>query len=163
MMYHKPQARLQFSNTDLRLQRRVLLAACAVLLAASVMLGLAVYRTAGYREKVDVQLDQRMDSACASALEEASRLGSIVTSNTSARLARVRQYVYYMEQLNALSISLAGGEAGRLAPAEAFTNLYADLDSFEALLQQSTTKTLDARSLLLTHLQALQVEIRNRK
>ena len=61
-----------------------------------------------------------------------------------------------MEQLNSLSISLAGGEGGRLAPDAYFTQLYSDLDTFEAIVQQSTTSTLDIRSQLLNHLTQLQ-------
>jgi len=157
MMYRKTQPRGQSSNTDLLLQRRVLLAACAVLLAAVVILGILVIRSGSYQDRVKVQISQRMYSASTAAIDEVNRLGSIVTSNASARLGRVRQYIYYMEQLNAMSISLAGGERGRLVPGDAFTALYSDLESFEALLQQSTTTTLDTRSLLLTHLQALQI------
>lgn len=97
-----------------------------------------------------------MYSASASAVEEVGRLGSIVTSNASARLARVRQYVFYMDQLNSLSISLAGSEAGRLVSADRFTTLYADLETMENLIQLSTTSTLDARTLLQNHLMELQ-------
>ena len=159
MMYRKPQMRVQTTNADLLLQRRVLLAVCAVLLAAAVFLGAAVIRGGAYENKIKTQFSQRMYSACTSALDEVNRLGSIVTTNASARLARVRQYVYYMEQLNAMSISLAGGESGRLADADAFTALYADLENFEGLIQQSTSTTLDARSTLLTHLQLLQSQL----
>ena len=153
MMYRKSAPRFQAGNTDLRLQRRVLLGVCAVLLVAVIVLGIMTVRGASYQDRVKMQFDQRMYSASAAAVDEVNKLGSIVTSNASARLARVRQYIYYMEQLNALSISLTGKQ---LAPADAFTALYGDLESFEGLLQQSTTSTLDARSLLLTHLQALQ-------
>ncbi|MDO5326825.1 MAG: hypothetical protein Q4G00_08890 [Clostridia bacterium] len=153
MMYRKSSPRIQLSNADLRLQRRVLLAACVVLLAAVVALGIFTVRGASYQDRVKTQFSQRMYSASASAVDEVNKLGSIVTSNASARLARVRQYIYYMEQLNAMSTSLTGNQ---LAPNDAFTALYGDLESFESLLQQSTTPTLDARSLLLTHLQALQ-------
>ncbi len=153
MMYRKTSPRIQLSNTDLRLHRRVLLAACAVLLVAVVVLGIIAVRGASYQDRVKTQLSQRMYSASAAAVDEVNKLGSIVTSNASARLARVRQYIYYMEQLSAMSASLVGDQ---LAPADAFTALYGDLESFENLLQQSTSPTLDARSLLLTHLQALQ-------
>ena len=153
MMYRKSTPRYQPGNTDLRLQRRVLLAVCAVLLVAVIVLGIMAVRGSTYQGRVKMQFDQRMYSASAAAVDEVNKLGSIVTSNASARLARVRQYIYYMEQLNALSISLTGEQ---LAPVDAFTALYGDLESFEGLLQQSTTTTLDTRSLLLTHLQALQ-------
>ena len=94
--------------------------------------------------------------AIVSELRQINKLGSIVTSNASARLARVRQYVYYMDQLNSFSISLAGGESGRLVKSEYFTTLYEDLDNMETLIQLSTTSTLDARTLLQNHLTELQ-------
>lgn len=158
MMYHKTQPHYQASNSDLRLQRRVLLIVCLVLLALSVVLGGWALRAKDYPNQVQMQINQRMYSASVSAIDEVNRLGSIVTSNVNARLGRVRQYVYYMEQMNAMSISLAGGEGGRIAPDDAFTALYADLDRFETTLQESTTNTLDVRSMLLTHLQALQAQ-----
>ena len=134
----------------------MLLIFCAVLLVLSAVLGFFTIRSMGYEGKVHGQIGQRMYSACASAIDEVDRLGSIVTSNASARLARVRQYVYYMDQLNSLSISLAGGEGGRLVSADRFTTLYTDLETVENLIQLSTTSTLDARTLLQKHLTELQ-------
>ena len=61
-----------------------------------------------------------------------------------------------MEQLNAVSMALAGGESGRLAPDDAFSALYNDLNNFESITQQATTSTLDARTQLLNHLTLLQ-------
>ena len=120
MMYRKSSPRIQLSNADLRLQRRVLLGACAVLLAAVVALGIITVRGASYQDRVKTQFSQRMYSASAAAVDEVNKLGSIVTSNASARLARVRQYIYYMEQLNAMNASLVGNQ---LAPGDAFTAL----------------------------------------
>ena len=88
--------------------------------------------------------------------QEKNRLRLKELEGCDARLARVRQYVYYMGQLNSLSISLAGGEAGRLISADRFTTLYADLETMENLIQLSTTSTLDARTLLQNHLTELQ-------
>lgn len=156
MMYRKAHVRFQQSNVDYRLYLRVLAIACAVLLALCIVLGGWAIRNANYREKTQTQISQRMYGAAASAVDEVNRIGSIVTSNANARLSRVRQYIYFLEQLNAMSISLAGGEGGRIVPDDAFTALYSDLDNYESLLQQSTTTTLNARTTLLTHLQALQ-------
>ena len=153
MMYRKTSPRIQASSADLRLHRRVLLIVCAVLLIATAILTVSVIRNASYQDRVKMQLSQRMYSASSAAMDEVNKLGSIVTSNASARLARVRQHIYYMEQLNDLSISLTGN---RLAPDDAFTVLNSDLDTFEELLQPSPTTPLHARSLLITHLQALQ-------
>lgn len=155
MMYRNSQ-KVHMNVTDMRLQRRVLLIACAVLLAVSIALGVALLRSGGYRGRAEVQFNQRMLSAASSAVDEVNRMAGIVTSNTSARLARVRQYVYYMEQLNVLSMSLAGGESGRLAPDDAFVALYSDLEAFESLTQTATTSTLDVRTTLLNHLAILQ-------
>lgn len=155
MMYRNSQ-KVHMNVTDMRLQRRVLLTACAVLLAVSVGLGVTLLRSGGYRSRAETQFSQRMLSAVSSAVDEVNRMSGIVTSNTSARLARVRQYIYYMEQLNALSMSLAGGEGGRLAPDDAFVALYSDLESFESLTQTATTSTLDVRTTLLNHLTILQ-------
>ena len=155
-MYRKTTPRFEVTNESLKNQRGVLLITCAVLLILLAVLGFFTVRNMGYQDRVQTQISQRMYSASASAIEEIGRLGSIVTSNASARLARVRQYVYYMEQLNSLSISLVGGEAGRLISADRFTTLYADLETMENLIQLSTTSTLDARTLLQNHLTELQ-------
>ena len=155
-MYRKTTPRFQVTNENLKMQRRVLLAVCAALLLLSAVLGFFTIRSMGYEGRVRSQISQRMYSACAAAIDEVDRLGSIVTSNASARLARVRQHVYYMDQLNSLSISLAGGESGRLVSADRFTTLYADLETVEDLIQLSTTSTLDARTLLQNHLTELQ-------
>ena len=155
-MYRKTTPRFEVTNENLKTQRGVLLITCAVLLILVAVLGFFTVRNMGYQGWVQSQINQRMYSASASAVEEVGRLGSIVTSNASARLARVRQYVFYMDQLNSLSISLAGGEAGRLVSADRFTTLYADLETMENLIQLSTTSTLDARTLLQNHLMELQ-------
>ena len=155
-MYRKVTPRFQITNENLKTQRRVLLTVCAVLLIAIAVLCFFTVRNMNYQGKVQSQISQRMYSASASAIDEVSKLGSIVTSNASARLARVRQYVYYMDQFNSFSISLAGGESGRLVSADYFTTLYADLETMENLLQLSTTSTLDARTLLQNHLTELQ-------
>ena len=155
-MYRKTTPRFEVTNENLKTQRGVLLITCAVLLILVAVLGFFTVRNMGYQGRVQSQINQRMYSASASAVEEVGRLGSIVTSNASARLARVRQYVFYMDQLNSLSISLAGGEAGRLVSADRFTTLYADLETMESLIQLSTTSTLDARTLLQNHLMELQ-------
>lgn len=155
MMYRNSQ-KVHMNVTDMRLQRRVLVIACAVLLAAALGLGMTALRNSAYRGRAETQLGQRMLSAVSSAVDEVNRMSGIVTSNTTSRLARVRQYVYYMEQLNAISMALAGGEGGRLAPDDAFTALYSDLDAFESLTQTATTSTLDVRTLLLAHLTTLQ-------
>lgn len=155
MMYGKSRPRVTMQQGDLKLQRRVLICVCAVLLIAVIALTYTVIRNSVYRSQAQVQFSQRMISAAASAVDEVNRMSGIATSSTSARLSRVRQYVYCMEQLNLMSIALSG-EGGRLAPNEAFTALYTDLDTFEAQTQSATSSTLDTRTQLLTHLATLQ-------
>lgn len=158
-MYRKVTPRFQVTSENLRNQRNVLLIVCAVLLVAAAVFGFMAFRGMNDRSRIQTQLNQRMYSASASAIDEVGKLGSIVTSNASARLARVRQYVFYMDQLNSLSISLAGGDSGRLVSADRFTTLYSDLDALETLIQLSTTSTLDARTVLQNHLTELQAAL----
>ena len=155
MMYRKPQLRIPVTNEDLRLHRRVLLISCAVLLIAAVVFGTLYFTGNGYRTQVQLQIRQRMYSASSAAVDEVNRMGSIITSSASSRIGRVRQYIYYMEQLNALTISLDGNGAN-LVPDDTFPTLYGDLEKLEELILQSTSPTLDTRTLLLTHLQTLQ-------
>jgi len=160
MMYRKTTPRFQVSIADLKMHRKILFLICVVLLILSIGLGVLLVQNMGYQRKVAMQFEQRMYSASAAAIDEVSRLNSIVTSNYSARLARVRQYVYYMDQLNTMSISLAGGESGRLVRADFFTTLNEDLDTMDDLLALSTTSTLDARTKLQNHLEELQASLR---
>lgn len=155
MMYRKSQ-KVHMNVTDMRLQKRVLLIACAVLLILSIIFGVTALRNGVYRKNAQAQFRYRMQTNVASAIDEVNRMSGMVTSNTTARLARIRQYIYYMEQLNSLSMYLDGGESGRLAPDEAFTALASDLDAFESLTQAATSSTLDVRTQLLTHLSTLQ-------
>lgn len=144
------------TNGNLRLQRRVLCILCVLLLAAVAVLSVIAIRSMAYRRQANAQLTQRMISAVASAIDEVNRMDSIVTSNTPSRLSRVRQYVYHMEQLNSMSMTLGGGERGRMAPSDAFTALYADLDSLDSVIQAAKTSTQDGRTALLAHLVMLQ-------
>ena len=155
MMYRNTRPRMQLTSAELRLQRRVLLIACAVFLTAAIVFGALYFPGRGYHGKVQVQMRQRMYSACTSAIDEVNRLGSIVTSSAASRIGRVRQYIYYMEQLNSIIVAL-DGKGASLAPDDVFPTLYSDLETLEELILQSTSPTLDARSTLLSHLQTLQ-------
>lgn len=158
MMYRKSQPHMQASMADLRFHRRVLLIICIILLAATAFLTVTLIRGNYTQDKTRDQLTQRMYSACASAVDEVNRIGGITSSGTASQLSRARQYIFYMEQLNAISVSMYG-ESGRLAQDSAFTSLYEDLDSFEKQVQQATSSTIDIRTLLLTHLRALQATL----
>ena len=142
--------------TDTRMQRRILAALCLVFLITTIFFGVTAVRNAVYQKNARTQFNQRMLSAASSAIDEVNRTAVtpkkiVVIRKTASRLAKVRQYVYLMDQLNAISIALSG-EGGRLAPAEAFTALYSDLDAMEALMQTATASTLDSRTVLLAHL-----------
>jgi len=154
MMYRNSQ-KFHLNVTDRRATQRVLAILCTVLFVTTIVFGAIALRNGTYRSRANEQFPLQMLNAVSHAIEEVDRMAGMVTSNTSARLAKVRQYVYYMEQLNELSINLAGGESGRLAPDSAFTALYADLDQFDAITQQATTSTLDARTALGNHLMLL--------
>ena len=137
-------------------KQKVLMVVCAVLLIAAVALASVVAHTAVFKSNTDRQLSQRMRNCVSDAIAEVNRMSSVVSSGTATRLGVVRQYVYTMDQLNQISIALHGN-GGRLAPQEAFTALYSDIENFEKLTQTATSSTLDARTLLLTHLTNLQL------
>lgn len=158
MMYGKSRPRVTMQQGDLRLQRRVLFILCAVLLIAVIVLTVSVIRASVYRSQAQTQFRQRMIGAAASAVDEVNRMSGIATSSTSARLSRVRQYIYSAEQMNLMNVALSG-EGERLAPAELFSALYTDLDTFEAATQAATSSTLDIRAQLLDHLTQLQTAL----
>ena len=136
--------------------QRVLVVLCAALVIAVLVLSAVVVRTAVFKSNTDKQLSQRMMNCVSDAIAEVNRLSSVVNSGTSTRLGMVRQYVYAMDQYNQISIALHG-RGGALAPQEAFDALYSDIQQFETLTQTATSSTLDARTLLLTHLTNLQL------
>lgn len=148
--------KVHLNNADMRQRFRILLIAALFFLCLSIVLGVAVTKNSVYRRRAEVQFRQQMIGAVSAAVDEVNRLSSTVASNTPARLSKIRQYVYHMEQLNLLSIRLSGGEGGRLAPDEAFAMLYRDLEAYEAKTQAATSSAMDVRTLLLTHLTTLQ-------
>lgn len=152
MYRYASQARMNVTNVKLR--RRIVLGVVIFLTAAVVFLGIVAASAVSFRSNTGRQLYQRMANCAGNAIEQVNRMESTTNSATAQRLGVVRQYVYAMEQMNDMSVSLFG-EEGRYAPAEAFTALYSDLQSYEALIQSAKTSTLDARSLLLSHLTSL--------
>ncbi len=142
-------------NINNRRRYRIVLLACLVLLITTLVLAFTVGTNSAFRKNTNNQLRQRTVNSISSAIDEVNRMGGIVTSNMSSRLARVRQYVYLAEQMNSMAISLSG-EGARMAPTEAFTAIYNDLDTFEAQLSAATASTHDTRTLLLSHLTQLQ-------
>lgn len=139
----------------MRRRMRILALLLVLALAGCAFLGL---RTASYGATVNgarQQLMLRVRSCCADARNLAERMPSTVQSNTAANLAAIRQSVYAMDQLNATAIALFG-ESGRLVPAEAFTALYDDLDTYFGIIQINTVSVMETRELLINHLTALQ-------
>ena len=158
MMYGNNRGRAR-GNPDVLLQRRVLLIVCIVLLGAVVALGFVAIRGGSYRDRAEMQFAQRMLTAANDAVYQVDHgLSGTVTSSTMSTLARVRQYVYYAEQLNKLNVSLSG-ESSRLAPDSFFAVLYGDLDTFEEAVRQSTTSTRDIQHQLRDHLVQLQAAL----
>ena len=146
---------MQLTSAELRLQRRVLLISCAVFLAAAIVFAVLYFPAKGYHSQVQIQVQQRLYSTCTSAIDEVNGLGSIVTSSAVSRIGRVRQYIYYMKQLNSIIVAL-DGKGASLVPDDVIPTLEADLETLEDLILQSTSPTLNARTTLLDHLQKLQ-------
>ncbi len=130
-----------------------------VLLVAVIVLGVLYAGASRYQTLAEQQLLKRINSATIDAIEHVNRLTGGVQSNSASRLALVRQQVYYIDQLNDMSIAIKG-EQGRLVPDSAIVLLYDDIDTYERLLQTATSSTLDIRTTLLTHLTALQETLR---
>lgn len=143
------------SSYGTRAQKRVA-AVLGVLMAAAIVTLSVLYAGAHrYQRVADQQLQKRITSATIDAIEHVNRLTGGVQSNSASRLAQVRQQVFYIDQLNDLSIAIKG-EGGRLLPDAAIAPLYEDIDTYERLLQTATTSTLDARQALIDDLNALQ-------
>ena len=67
-----------------------------------------------------------------------------------------------MDQLNTIAITL-DGEAGRIIPADAVDALYQDLDAYFTIIQTNTSSILETRTLLINHLNALQLVLLNQQ
>lgn len=142
-------------NVNNKRRYQVILLLCLVFLISTIVLASIVGTNKAFRNNTIQQLRQRTVSAVEAATAEVKTMGGIVTSNSNARLAKVRQYVYHAEQLDQLAVSLQG-ESARMIPLEALTAIYDTLDTFEAQVAASTSSTLDTRTLLLSHLTQLQ-------
>ncbi len=138
-----------------KFQRRMLMALSLVLLAG--VIGLAIWgiNQSATINRTKERLERRINSSLVDAINEVSRLTGGVQSNTSSKLALVRQYIFNIDQMNNIAIEVFG-EGGRIVPAEAISALYHDLDLYETTIQTATSSTLDIRTTTLTHLTALQ-------
>ena len=144
-----------FQTYGTKTQQRITLITLVLLLAAVIVLGAFYARGAAYQARTAEQFRRRINSNLVDAIGQVSRMTGGVQSNSSIKLGQIRQHVYAMEQINAISIAVSG-ESGRLIPQEAVIALFDDLDRYELAIQTATGNTLEERTLLLTHLTALQ-------
>ena len=133
--------------------RRLLIAAVAVLSIAVLVLVIVLIRTGTPGVSVHTEIMARINSDLSSAITVLNRMDRSTTSKTMSDLGRIRQYVYAIEEMNKLSIAL---DNNPLINNDVFTALYSDIDGFEVLLSGAKSSTLDAQTLLLTHLTNLQ-------
>ncbi|MGI6686931.1 MAG: hypothetical protein ACOX6Y_00970 [Christensenellales bacterium] len=150
--YQKKPTMAQYGT---RFQRRLLLGVTLVLLLGVIGLGIWGANQAFTINRVKEQLERRINSALIDAIDQVSRLTGGVQSNTGSKLALVRQYIYNIDQMNSIAISVFG-EGGRIVPTEAIAALYHDIDVYETTIQTATSSTLEIRTTTLTHLTALQ-------
>lgn len=154
MYRYSHQVRQNMANY--RLRNTLIIILLIVSLSGCIILGGMYASAADYRHDSREQLSHRIMSDLANARTLAERLTSSVQSNTAATLAQIRQYVYAMDQMNAMAIAL-DGESGRIVPADALDALYQDLDTYFTIIQTNTSSILETRTLLINHLNALQL------
>ncbi len=133
--------------------RKVLLGTIAVLLVVILVLVIVLIRTGHTGNSIRSEVMARITSDLSSAITMVNRMDRTATSKTLGDVGRIRQYIYSMEQMNKLCITV---ENERLISDNVFTALYSDLDNFESLTQGAKSSTMDAQALLLTHLTNLQ-------
>lgn len=156
MYSYSQQVRENLSNH--KLQRRVMAILIVVLLAGCVTLGVVAARAGRYRAQTRAQCAQRMVDCVNSAKAVTDKLTGSVSSDTAAKLSQIQQYVYAIDQLNGMVITL-GGEGARVVPAQAFDALYEDLSTYFTIIQTNTTSVLETHSLLINHIAALQLAV----
>ena len=145
-----------------RLKNTVIAIILVIAVIGCIVFG-SMYASANtYRSHSRNQINHRIMSDLTNARTLAERLTSSVQSNTAATLAQIRQYVYAMDQLNTIAITL-DGEAGRIIPADAIDALYQDLDAYFTIIQTNTSSILETRTLLINHLNALQLVLLNQQ
>lgn len=154
MYRYSHQVRQNMANY--RLKNMLIAIALVISLAGCVILGGLFAGAADYRHDSREQISHRIMSDLTNARTLAERLTSSVQSNTASTLAQIRQYVYAMDQMNAMAIAL-DGEGGRIVPADAISALYQDLDTYFTIIQTNTSSILETRTLLINHLNALQL------
>lgn len=160
MYRYSHQVRQNMANY--RMKNAIIAFVLVIALIGCVMLGGLFGSANAYRAKSRDQIEHRIMSDLTNARTLAERLTSSVQSNTASTLAQIRQYVYSLDQLNAMAIAL-DGESGRIVPDEAISALYQDLDAYFTIIQTNTTSILETRTLLINHLNALQLVLINQQ
>ena len=156
MMYHNNNMKMNMNAAESRAKIRLLIILSVVLLAACAVMGILMMRNSAYKTQAVQEFNRRINGALSSAVAEVNKMAGASGSNSMSQLGRVRQYVYCMEQLNDLSMDLAGGENGRIVSSAVFNTLYADLDEYEKVVQGNKSSTLEVRTKLQEDLTALQ-------
>ena len=158
MYRYSQQVRQNMANY--RLRNTIIAVILVLSLAGCIFFGSMYGSAATYRSRSRDQITYRVMSDLTNARSLAERLTSSVQSNTPIQLAQIRQYVYSMDQMNSLAIQL-DGESGRIVPADAISALYEDIDAYFTTIQTNTTSILEIRTLLINHLNALQLVLMN--
>ena len=153
-MYRYSQQMRQ-NTTNTRRWNRILAVLLILAIAGCVVLTISWRQADAQNEKARQALLARVRSCCTDAKNQAEKLSTSVQSNTALQLANIRQGIYAMDQLNAVSMSLYG-EDGRVVPAEALDALYEDIDSYFAIITTNTTSVLEIRALMINHFTVLQ-------
>ena len=135
---------------------RVLLFVCVILAVAVAVLSYFMISGGDPGTNLRHEIGGRISSDLSNAITSLNRMERTATSKTMSDIGKVRQYIYSMEQMNRLCISVCGD---RVIPDDVFTTLYSDLDRFDTLTQGAKSSTMDAQALLLTHLTNLQTLI----
>ncbi|NLE20332.1 MAG: hypothetical protein GX623_05910 [Clostridiales bacterium] len=145
----------EFQRYGTKGQQRLMAVALIALVAALVVLSVLYVSASSYRSRMGEQMERRINSNLLDAIGLANRMTGGVQSNSSIRLGQIRQHVFAMDQINAVSIAV-GGEGARIIPQEAVSALVDALDRYEVIVQTATGNALEVRTLLLTHLHSLQ-------
>ena len=158
MRYYEQSMRLNLKtdDRDARRKNRILVGICFVLVLVCAVLTTLVIRDGTYRTETQMQITKQMQESISNAVSEVSRMAGMGASDSQAQLARVRQYIYHMDELNKMSMELAGGESGRMVSSAALNTIFQDLNEFETVLQGNKNSTMDIRTKLESHLKTLQ-------
>ncbi len=133
--------------------RRLLTSGVVVLSVAVLVLVIILIRSGASGVNIHSEIMARINSDLSNAITVLNRMDRSTTSKTMSDIGKIRQYIYAIEEMNKLSIAL---ENVRIINDDVFTALYSDLDNFDSLISGAKSSTLDAQTLLLTHLTNLQ-------